>query len=96
MLLLTNTQVLKLRKAFANNSLADIKLSKTQMQLGGFLDIILGPLIKTGLLLKKNVLKPLAKRVLISLVLTAPASATDSAIQKKTFGSGVTMLIISN
>ena len=29
-LLLTNTQVSKLRKAFANNSLANIKLSKTQ------------------------------------------------------------------
>ena len=66
------------------------------MQLGGFLDILLGPLIKTGLPAKKNVLKLLAKCVLISLVLTAPASATDSAIQNKTFGSGVTMLIISN
>ena len=29
-LLLTNTQVLNLRKAFANNSSANIKLSKTQ------------------------------------------------------------------
>ena len=28
-LLLTNTQVSKLRKAFANNSSADIKLSRT-------------------------------------------------------------------
>ena len=35
-LLLTNTQVLKLRKAFANNSSANMKLS--------------GPLRKTGLL----------------------------------------------
>ena len=30
-LLLTNTQVSKLRKAFSNNSTADIKLSKTQL-----------------------------------------------------------------
>ena len=30
-LLLTNTQVSKLRKAFANNSSADIKLSKTRL-----------------------------------------------------------------
>ena len=30
-LLLTNTQVSKLRKAFANNSSANIKLSKTQL-----------------------------------------------------------------
>ena len=41
MLLLTNRQVLNLRKAFANNSSVDIKLSKTQLskmiQSGGFL-----------------------------------------------------------
>ena len=40
-LLLTNTQVSKLCKAFANNSSANIELSKTQMhkigQSGGFL-----------------------------------------------------------
>ena len=40
-LLLTNTQVSKLRKAFANDSLANLKLSKTYLhkigQLGGFL-----------------------------------------------------------
>ena len=30
-LLLTNTQVLRLREAFASNSLANIKLSKTQL-----------------------------------------------------------------
>ena len=40
-LLLTNTQVLRLRKVFANNSSANIKLSKTQLhkigQSGGFL-----------------------------------------------------------
>ena len=41
-LLLTNTQVSRIRKAFANNSSANIKLSKTQLhkvgQSGGFLD----------------------------------------------------------
>ena len=41
-------------------------------------------------------LKPLAKGVLISLGLTAAASATDAAIHKKMFGSGMTTLIISN
>ena len=35
----------------------------------------------------KNVLKPLAKSVLIPLRLTAGASATDAAIHKKYFGS---------
>ena len=44
----------------------------------------------------KNVLKPLAKSVLVPLVLTSVASATDAAIRKKMFGSGVTTLIISN
>ena len=45
-----------------------------------------------------NVLKPLAKRVLISLELTAAAAAaaTGAAIYKKGFGSGMTPLIISN
>ena len=36
-LLLTNRQVANLRKAFANNSLTDIKLSKTQDFLVNFL-----------------------------------------------------------
>ena len=53
-LLLTNRQVLNLRKAFANLSSADIKLSNTQlskmMQSGGFLGRLLGQLLKTGLL----------------------------------------------
>ena len=42
MFLLTNRQVSNLRKAFANDSSADIKLSKTQLpkmiQSGGYLD----------------------------------------------------------
>ena len=66
-LLLTNRQVTNLRKAFANNSSTDIKLSKTQLskmiQSGGFLGRLLGPLLKTGLPLIKNVIKPLAKSV---------------------------------
>ena len=47
------------------------------------------------LLSMKNALKPLAKSVLIPLQLTL-ASATDPAIQKKNFGSGMTTLIFSN
>ena len=99
-LLLTNPQVSKLCKAFANGSSANIKLSKTQLhkigQSGGFLDRLLGPLLKTGMPLIGNVLKQLAKSVLISLGLKAAASATDTAIHKKIFGSGTTTLIISN
>ena len=45
----------------------------------------------------KNVVKPLAKSVLIPLGLTASASATDAAaIQKKVFEPGMARLIISN
>ena len=43
-----------------------------------------------------NVIKPLAKSVLIPSGLTAAASATDEAIHKKIFGSGFTTLIISS
>ena len=76
-LLLTNTQVSKLRNAFANGSSANVTLSKTQLQKigqsGGFLGRLLGSLKKTGLFLE----------------LTAVASATDIPIHKKIFGSGV-------
>ena len=44
---------------------------------------LLGPLLKTGLPLVKNVIKPLAKRVLIPLGLPAAASAADAGIHKK-------------
>ena len=85
--LLTNTQVLKFCKAFTSSSSANIELSKTRLhkkgQSGGFLGRLLGPLLKTGLPLLENELKPLAKSVLIPLGLTAAASATDPAIYKK-------------
>ena len=66
-LFLSNAQVLKLRKGFANGSSANIKLSKTWLhkivQSGGSWSKLLGPLLKTGLPLMKNVLKSLAKSV---------------------------------
>ena len=43
-----------------------------------------------------NVIKPLAKSVLIPLQLTAAVSATEAAIHMKMFGSGMTTMIISN
>ena len=66
------------------------------IQSGGFLGRLLGLLLKTGLPLIKNVIKPLAKSVLIPLGLTAAASAADAGIHKKILGSGTTTLIISN
>ena len=75
-----------------NNSSTDIKLSKTQLsrmiQSGGLLSRLLGPLLKTGLQLIKDVIKPLAKSVLVPLGLTAAASAADAGIHKKILGSG--------
>ena len=69
-LLLINRQVSSIYKAFSNSSV-DIKFSKTQLskmiQPGGFLVKLLGPLLKTGLPLIKNVITPLAKSVLIPL-----------------------------
>ena len=86
-LLLTNRQVANLHKTFANNSSTDIKLSKPRLskmvQLGGLLGRFLGSLLKTGLPLMKNLIKPLAKRVLIPLGLTTAASAVDTRIHKK-------------
>ena len=97
------SQVSDLRKAFAKNTSKAIKLSKTQLskmiQSGGFLCKLLGPLLRTGLLLMKSVIKPLAKSVLIPLGLAAAALAADAGIHKKILGSGNnnnTTLVISN
>ena len=64
-LFLTNRQVADLCKAFAINSSVNNNLSKTQLskmiKSGGFLCTRLGPLLKTGLPLTKNVITPLAK-----------------------------------
>ena len=87
-LLLTTRQKIKLRNAFDNNMSTDLKLSKAQfskiIQSGGFLGRLLGPLLKTGIPLMKNVIKPLAKSVLIPLGLTA-AAAADAGIYKKKY-----------
>ena len=56
---------------------------------------LLGPLLKSGLPLIGNVLKPLAKSVLIPLGLAAVASATNAAVHKKMFGSGFTTIIFN-
>ena len=66
-LLLNNTQDLKFCKAFAKNSSANIKISKTQLhKIGlsrGFLGRLLGPLLRNEMPLIGNILKPLAKSV---------------------------------
>ena len=76
-----------LGKGFSNYLSTDIKLSKTQLskmiQSEGFLGRLLGPLLKTGLPLTKNVIEPLAKSILIPLGLTAAVSAANARIHKK-------------
>ena len=80
-LLLTTRQKVKLRNAFNNNTSADIKFSKAQInkiiQSGGFLGSLLsklaGPLMKVAILLAKNILAPLG--------ITAAASVIDAEIQ---------------
>ena len=79
-LLVINRKILSRRKAFNNLTSADIKLSQaqlTKMQKGGFSGF-LTPLLKSGLPLLKSVIKPLGM-----LGLTAAASATDAAINKR-------------
>ena len=63
------------------------------IQLVGFVSRPLRPLLKCGLPLQGSVLKLLAKSVLVPLGLTAAASATDAAIQKKIYA---TTLVVSN
>ena len=95
-LLLTNRQVANIRKAFANHSSIDIKLSKTQLskmiQSGGFLGNLLGKL--AGPLMK--VAMPLAKNVLAPFGISTAMSAIDGSIKKTILSSGRTTLIISN
>ena len=79
-LLLTTREKTKLRNAFNNNMLTDLKLSKAQIskriQSGGSLGSLLskldGPLMKVA--------TPLAKNVLAPLGITAAASTIGAGI----------------
>ena len=102
-LLSINTQVPRLCKRFANVSSANIELSKPHLRIIGqsrrFLGRPLGPLLKTGVPLMKNVFKPLATCVLLPLGSTAAATTTTTApttTTTKKNGSRLTKLIISN
>ena len=85
-ILLTDIQVSRIRKAFASNLSPNIELSEIQLfkvvQSGVFLSKFIGPLLKTGSPLMKNLLKPLAKSIFIPIGLKAAASAADRNIQK--------------
>ena len=83
-LLLTNRQVVNIRKAFANHLSTGSKAQLSKIiQSGGFLGKLLSPLLKTGLPLIKSVIKSLAESGLMPLGLTASASAADAGKHKK-------------
>ena len=93
-LFLTKRQKTNPRNVFDNNISTDLTLSKAQIYKlipsGGFLRSLLsklaGPLMKTVVLLAKNILAPLG--------IAAAASAIDAGIEKKIYSSGTTTLKI--
>ena len=68
---------------------------KVTSQVGGFLNFF-RPLKTAALPLMKSLLTQLARSILIPLRLTAAASATAAAIEKKIYGSGKTAVITSD
>ena len=87
------TQLITFNKKFSKSQLNRLKsriknctevnqIFKQIGQSGGFSGRLLGPLLKTGLPLMKNALKPLVKSVLMLLGLTTAASVADAAVQK--------------
>ena len=89
-LLFTNTQVLRLCIVFPNGLSANIKISKTQSDKIGqsIFRSTFRTITKNWIAFNEKLLKPLAKSVLLPVVLTAAASAIDAVIHKKMFGSG--------
>ena len=93
---LTKTQINKLREEVENNTSADIKLCKAQIDklikeggaLGSLLARLLPKLIKPAISLRKNISAPLG--------LSAAMSATDAVIQKKVHGYGTKTERFSN
>ena len=83
-LFLTTRQTTKIRNAFANNLLTDIKLSKAQIskiiQSDRFLGKTLGKLGKKVLF---DLAVPLAKDVLLKLATKATSSVLDKFEKKK-------------
>ena len=90
---LTNNEIKDIMKVIKSLENRGILLKGTTKKITsqerGFLNF-LKPWMTAGLLLMKNVIRPLAKSVLIPLGLTAAAAATDATIQKKIYGSGST------
>ena len=76
--MLTDRQVSKLINAYGNNSSANTKLLKNELPeivpSRGFFDRLLRPLLKNGLPLMRNIQKPFAKTISMSLELIPATS----------------------
>ena len=92
--MLTNSEIeniIKVINCLENRGILLKGTKKKIAQKGEFLNFP-GSLMRTVLPLIKNIRAPLGKNVMVLLGLTEAASTTDAAIQKKTFGSGMTFL----
>ena len=87
---LTNNEIMKVINSLENRGILLKGTTKDVVSQGVRLLNFLILLMTAGLPLIKSVLTPLAKGFLVPLGLSAVASATDAAIQKKGFRSGTT------
>ena len=98
-LTLTSKEIKDIKKTIRSLEKRGVLLKKTIKnvitQEEEFLNF-LRPLMKAGFPLMKSVLTHRIKSILLPLGLATKALATDAPIQKKTFGSSMTMLIFSN
>ena len=98
-LMLTNNEIKYITKVIRSLEKRRILLKGSTKKISSreerFLNF-LRPLMTAGLPLMKNIHASLVKKFLMPLGLTAVASATDAALQKKIFGLGMTALMISN
>ena len=97
--MLTNNEIKATIKIIRSLENGWILLKGTTKKITSHEEIFLNflrPLMTARLPLIKNVLTPLAKSVLLSLGVTAAASATDATIQKKIFGFSTTTFVFSN
>ena len=94
--MLTNNEIKYIIKLIRSNESRIILLNGTTRNYIRKILNFLRPLILACVSLIKNILAPSAKIVLIPLELMATASATDSAIQNKIYGSGIKTLMFLN
>ena len=93
---LTNIEIKNIIKVIRSLENREIFLNRTTRKINsqeGELLTFLGPLMTVSLSLK-NVLTSLAKNILLPLGVTASASATDAAIQKRIHGSDMITMIL--